>query len=223
MRDHQTCGRRVARARGRPPADRRHPRAGGDCVGYLEENGRYAFEGKALTEVAACGFDRRKFDRFAASHSDLAAATAEALSTSLKQTGRAMLVLGQLKSTTGGAFPRRNRHALSRTLHLDPAADAVHDPGDIADYLGLTIETVSRTTGKLRKRGIIGLAGTDEIVLLDRGRAAAGRPVGERRRPPAQRAINKSVDHRRSGGALTEIKVRPPPAAKLTLWLPIAP
>ena len=38
---------------------------------------------------------------------------------------------------------------------------------DIADYLGLTIETVSRAIGRLKKRNVIGLMGSDEVVVLD--------------------------------------------------------
>jgi CRP/FNR family transcriptional regulator len=38
--------------------------------------------------------------------------------------------------------------------------------GDIADYLGLTTETVCRTLTKLRTRGLIALPKTYRIVLL---------------------------------------------------------
>ena len=41
---------------------------------------------------------------------------------------------------------------------------------EIADYLGLTIETVSRAFGKLKKRNVIGLMGSDEVVVLDNDR-----------------------------------------------------
>ena len=34
-------------------------RAPGDCVGYLDDDGKYAFNGAALTDVEACAFDRR--------------------------------------------------------------------------------------------------------------------------------------------------------------------
>jgi CRP/FNR family transcriptional regulator, anaerobic regulatory protein len=73
-------------------------RAPGDFVGYIHADGRYAFEGAALTDVEACAFDRRRFDGFVGQHPDLAAALAEALSAALRQSGEAMLVLGQLKS-----------------------------------------------------------------------------------------------------------------------------
>jgi CRP/FNR family transcriptional regulator len=39
---------------------------------------------------------------------------------------------------------------------------------DIADYLGLTIETVSRIFTQLRTDGLIALRGTSEVVIADR-------------------------------------------------------
>ena len=39
--------------------------------------------------------------------------------------------------------------------------------GDIADYLGLTIETVSRTLGLLKAAGVIAIPSGAEIVILD--------------------------------------------------------
>ena len=38
---------------------------------------------------------------------------------------------------------------------------------EIGGYLGLTIETVSRSIGKLKDRGVISLMGSDEVVVLD--------------------------------------------------------
>jgi CRP/FNR family transcriptional regulator len=39
---------------------------------------------------------------------------------------------------------------------------------DIADHLGLTVETVSRCLTALRKRGLIALPGTYRVDILDR-------------------------------------------------------
>ena len=142
-------------------------RAPGDCVGYLDTEGAYAFEGEALTDVEACAFDRRGFDVFAAEHPDLAAAVAEALSSALKQTGQAMLVLGQLKSTERVAHFLCELDSLYRHRHLSGSPMVLHmSRGEIGDYLGLTIETVSRSMGKLKKRGLIGLVGSDGVVVL---------------------------------------------------------
>ena len=143
-------------------------RAPGDCVGYLDNDGKYAFEGKALTDVEACAFDRRGFDAFASTHPDLAAAVAEALSAALEQAGQRMLMLGQLRST------ERVAHFLAEmdTLYRQGAASSrplslKMSRTEIGDYLGLTIETVSRSIGKLKDRGVISLMASDEVVVLD--------------------------------------------------------
>ena len=143
-------------------------RGPGDCVGYLDNDGRYAFDGQALTDVEACAFDRRGFDAFAAGHPDLAAAVAEALSAALEQSGQHMLVLGQLRSTERVAHflaeidtRYRNGAASSGPLSLKMSR------AEIGDYLGLTVETVSRSIGKLKDRGVISLMGSDEVVVFD--------------------------------------------------------
>ena len=43
---------------------------------------------------------------------------------------------------------------------------------EIADYLSLTIETVSRTLTKLREEGMLKLPRPQEVVLLDTGKFA---------------------------------------------------
>ena len=152
----------------------------GDCVGYLDVDGRYAFEGEALTDVEACAFDRRRFDAFAIQHPDLAAAVSETLSAALRQSGEHMLVLGQLKSTERVAhflaeidMLYQRRHVSSRPLSLKMTR------AEIADYLGLTVETVSRAIGKLKNRNVIRLMGSDAVVVLDNDRL---RRIGKVRR-----------------------------------------
>ena len=79
-----------------------------------------------------------------------------------------MLVLGQLRSTERVAHflaeidpLYRQRHVSSRPLSLNMSR------AEIAAYLGLTIETVSRSIGKLKDRGVISLMESDEVVILD--------------------------------------------------------
>jgi CRP/FNR family transcriptional regulator len=143
-------------------------RAPGDCVGYLDNDGKYAFDGEALTDVEACAFDRRGFDAFAAKHPDLAAAVAEALSAALKQSGQDMLVLGQLRSTERVAHFLATMDTLYRQRAVSSGPLSLKmNRTEIADYLGLTIETVSRAIGKLKNRDVIGLMGSDEVVVMD--------------------------------------------------------
>lgn len=40
--------------------------------------------------------------------------------------------------------------------------------GDIADYLGLTVETISRTLGQLKAKGLIQMPGEKQILLTKR-------------------------------------------------------
>jgi CRP/FNR family transcriptional regulator, anaerobic regulatory protein len=142
--------------------------APGDCVGYLDNDGTYAFEGEALTDVEACAFDRREFDDFAASHPDLAAALAEALSAALTQSGQQMLVLGQLRSTERVAHFLAEIDTLYRKGTGSPGPLSLKmSRAEIGEYLGLTVETVSRSIGKLKKRNVISLMESDEVVILD--------------------------------------------------------
>jgi len=46
--------------------------------------------------------------------------------------------------------------------------DLVMSRQDIADYLGLTIETVSRTLSQLDRDGVIGLPSARRVVVKDR-------------------------------------------------------
>ncbi len=148
-------------------------RAPGDCVGYLETDGNYAFQGEALTDVEACAFDRRKFDVFVQHHPDLAAALADTLSGALKQTGQNMLVMGQLKSTERVANFLSEIVALYRQRRVPTRPLTLHiTRSEIGDYLGLTIETVSRSFGKLKKRNVIALIESDSIIILDDKRLA---------------------------------------------------
>ena len=43
---------------------------------------------------------------------------------------------------------------------------------DIGDYLGLTLETVSRALSELQQQGVLGLSGARQIVLRNRDRLA---------------------------------------------------
>jgi CRP/FNR family transcriptional regulator len=157
----------------------------GDLCGYLEDDGGYHFSGEAITDVEACAFDRRRFDSFAARHGDLANALASDMSAKLKRTGESMAVIGQLKAPEKVAYfllqlgnlyaERLGRSASPLELGLTRR--------QIADYLGLTLETVSRAFSRLKSAGLVALIGADKVAILDRKALAsyAGLATYERR------------------------------------------
>ena len=58
-----------------------------------------------------------------------------------------------------------------RAIRRGETGDVVALPmsrGDIGDYLGLTIETVSRSFTRLRKRAVVDLSNLREAKILDR-------------------------------------------------------
>lgn len=71
--------------------------------------------------------------------------------------------------------PARDKRRGAITFHLYPTR------GDLADWLGLTLETVSRCLSRLKKAGLIDIRQGDLVTLLDpqklSGIAAGDRPL----------------------------------------------
>ena len=84
-----------------------------------------------------------------------------------------MLVLGQLKSTERVAHFLAEIGTLYQQRHVSTQPLSLKiGRGEIADYLGLTIETVSRAFTKLKNQRVIGVMGkdNDDVVVLDNDR-----------------------------------------------------
>jgi CRP-like cAMP-binding protein len=106
----------------------------------------------------------------------------EVLSDQLLSAHDLLLTVGQRNATERLAalliaLSRRNERS-----GADPARIALPmTRADIADFLSLTIETVSRTFTKLRQGGLIDLAHSSLVVIRDRralGRLAVGEAEG---------------------------------------------
>lgn len=143
-------------------------RIAGDCVGYLHTDGCYTFEGHAITDVEACTFSRRRFDDLARQYPDLAAATSNALARAQMQASDLVTAIGQLRSTERTAYFFAEIHALYEARLGDTRTISIGmNRSEIADYLGLTIETVSRSIAKLKKRSLIALTTATDVEILD--------------------------------------------------------
>jgi CRP/FNR family transcriptional regulator len=145
----------------------------GDICGYLESEGRYAFDGQAITDVETCSFNRDRFSAFVGRNRDVADDMHRSLADRLKLVGAHLAVVGQLTSTERVANFLATMNVAYAARHM--ATQPLPIPmkrSDIADYLGLRLETVSRAFSKLRKRDIIEVKDGD-VVILDQSRLHA--------------------------------------------------
>ena len=137
----------------------------------------YAFSAEAIEPLRYCRFSRRHLqhllDDFPAFERRLLTVASNELVAAQEQ----MLLLGRKT-----ARERVASFLLARNAEAAPCAgpsDRLRLPmtrSDIGDYLGLTIETVSRTLTRLKGEHLIGLPCTSEIVIVDRSglEAASG-------------------------------------------------
>jgi CRP/FNR family transcriptional regulator, anaerobic regulatory protein len=124
----------------------------------------------ALSEAKVCTFSRKMFDRFAEEHPDLERKLLQRTLDELDRSRQWMVLLGR-KS----AGERLAAFLLDMAERLGtPDADGhlrftlPFGRQDIADLIGLTIETVSRQITKLREEGVISTPDRRSIVLLNR-------------------------------------------------------
>jgi CRP/FNR family transcriptional regulator, anaerobic regulatory protein len=131
----------------------------------------YAFSAEAIEHLQFCRFQRAKLRALLDDFPLMEKRLLEVASNELVAAQEQMLLLGRktarerlasfLQSLSRQGLPcghSRLRFALPMTR------------GDIADYLGLTIETVSRTLTRLRAEGLIDVLSQSEVVI----RNAAG-------------------------------------------------
>jgi CRP/FNR family transcriptional regulator len=128
----------------------------------------------AMTEAKVCVFSRRDFDAFAGSHPALEHKLLERTLGELDRTRRWMLLLGRKSAAEKVAsFLLELSERLSPVnCHTVPGTGAKRftlpfSRQQIADVLGLTIETVSRQFTRLKGEGIIDLPSRREVIITD--------------------------------------------------------
>ena len=128
----------------------------------------------ALTEARVCVFNRRDFDAFARDHPGLEHKLLERTLGELDRTRRWMLLLGRKSASEKVAsflleMSERLTNATCKTVGdlVTTSFTLPFSRQQIADVLGLTIETVSRQLTRLERDGVIRKSGTRGIELLD--------------------------------------------------------
>lgn len=137
----------------------------GDFLGLsLAES--YGFSADAVTDTVACSFPRKVFMAFAEQRPHLIRRLHEFASHELSLAQDQMVLLGRRSSEERlVVFLITMRDRLRRLGHISPTLPIPMGRQDIADYLGMTIETVSRTLTKLAKAKMIVVV-PDGIRLL---------------------------------------------------------
>jgi len=144
----------------------------GDFLGMNVSN-RHNFSADAIGSVTVCQFSIATFGRFIEDKPHLLRRINELAIRELSQARDHMVLLGRRSAEEKVATFLLGWRG--RLVPLNGASDTVPLPmsrQDIADYLGLTIETVSRTFTKLEREGIIEII-HGGIRLLDPARAEA--------------------------------------------------
>lgn len=144
----------------------------GDFVGMTTE-ARHGFSADAIGPVTVCQFAKTPFVRFAEDKPNLLRRMNELAVQELNQARDHMVLLGRRSAEEKVATFLVGWR--DRLIVLRGGSDVVPLPmsrQDIADYLGLTIETVSRTFTKLEREGIIEIV-QGGVCLRDAARAEA--------------------------------------------------
>jgi CRP/FNR family nitrogen fixation transcriptional regulator len=146
----------------------------GDIFG-LENGGTHRFTAEAVVETTVCLIRRQSLEVLANTDVVVSRSLLGMTATQLQHAEDHMLLLGR-KS----ALERVAAFVLEMDKRLT-AAGVMSLPmtrRDIADYLGLTLETVSRALSQLHEAGTIGFIGKTqrEVMLLVRRRLASFDP-----------------------------------------------
>jgi CRP/FNR family transcriptional regulator, anaerobic regulatory protein len=142
----------------------------GDFLG-MTNSLRHQFSAVAVNPVALCKFSRASFARFIDKRPHVMVRINEMIVGELNQAQLHMVLLGQGSAEEKiASFLIAWRDRLAGLRGAKNVIDLPMSRQDIADYLGLTIETVSRTLNRFERDGVIRIV-PGGVSLLDTERA----------------------------------------------------
>lgn len=137
----------------------------------LDADTAYSTTAEAITPTKLCQYPRTKFERVIDDHPELARQLFAIVAKDLMAARGQMLLLGRKSATEKIASFLVYLAEKNEERGQDPAIIDLPMPrGDIGDYLGLTIETVSRTITRLRQLSVLDLRQHRQVRIRDRDR-----------------------------------------------------
>jgi len=135
----------------------------GDVFG-LESGDEHTFSAEAITDCKVLGIERSALVSLAGRRTDVARQLWAMTATELQraQDHSMLLIKSAQERVAGFLLEMAKRSAVTAEVELPMSRR------DIADYLGLTIETVSRTLTQLEKGGAIAVPSSRRVVLRNR-------------------------------------------------------
>mgnify|MGYP001270286877 CR=1 FL=1 len=139
----------------------------GDLIGYCC-SGSHTFSAQALNKVRVRRIPRHLINQMVENRPGFARRLLKLAADELRMTREHLLCLAAKSAEARMAvfllaLSRRNRDVGGDASRIDLPMTRV----DIGDYLGLTIETVSRTFSKLKRSGVIALPRTTTVLIRD--------------------------------------------------------
>ena len=143
----------------------------GDIFG-LENGGEHRFTAEAIVDTAVRLIRRQSLEMVAESDAMVSRNLLSMTNSNLQHAEDHMLLLGRKTSLERVAafLIEMDKRLTAAGIMALPMSRR-----DIADYLGLTLETVSRALSRLHELGILGFIGNNQrqIILLDRQQLAS--------------------------------------------------
>jgi len=146
-------------------------RVPGDFIG-LEWDGYYALTADAVREVVAVRYIRTRVDRMLEERSDVRESVMALIRKDLRAAHDHLITLGcQSAKERVATFLLQ----LARRAGVNDGDTIEIELGrqDMADYLGLTLETVSRTLSEFKRIGAISLPARRQIVIRSKAKLRA--------------------------------------------------
>ena len=139
----------------------------GDFIGLtLEEE--HPFTAEAIGSAELCQFGRARFDAFVSAHPQMQKGLYAAAARELAVVREQVVLLGRKTASERLASFLLDMANHSEQFPSEPRRVALPmSRMDMADYLGLRIETVSRELGALKAAGLIRMLGVHELYILD--------------------------------------------------------